>query len=267
MQRKYKIGFLGYGNLGKAISQGIAGDLYNKKDILVYSPSIADKKKIDGFDVAKTPEEILEDCEIAVLTVKPQVYRETSYKIINKSKNDIIISVMAGIYSKEIEKLLDQTKTRVYRAMPNTPCMIRKGVTAVEIIENEGDRERVLNIFKSVGIVVEIKEEQFDIISAITGCGPAFIEYFMKAMIDIGSEKGLEYEVARDAVVATFSGTASLVKKKKNNYLDDLINSVCSRGGMTIAGLDYMKSKDLDIIIKKGISAAKKRSEELAVLK
>lgn len=266
MQRKYKIGFLGYGNLAKAISQGIAGDIYKKKEILIFSPSIAGQKKVDGFNVASSADEILENCEIAVLAIKPQIFRESVNKIIHKSKNDIIISVMAGIYSKEIEKLLESETTRVYRTMPNTPCMIKKGVTAIQVIENEKDKEIVHNIFKSIGTIVEIEEDQFHIMSAITGCGPAFIEYFMKAMIEIGVEKGLDYDKTREAVVATFRGTASLVKKKKDVFIDDLIDSVCSKGGMTIAGLDYMKSKDLDIIIKKGVRAAKRRSEELATL-
>lgn len=264
MQKKFKIGFLGYGNLGKAISKGILGKSYTKNDILIYSPSIADKNKVDGFIVAKTPNEILENCEIAVLAVKPQTYRENISKLIHFSKNKMIISVMAGIFSSEIKKMLENSKIKVYRTMPNTPCIIKKGVTAIEKISDLNDKEIVYNIFNSIGVVIEVEEDKFDIISAISGSGPAFIEYFIKAMIDIGVEKGLDYNIARKAVVSTFKGTASLVEKKENVYIDDLIDSVCSKGGMTIAGLDYMKSKDIDIIIKKGIRASKKRSEELA---
>lgn len=264
--RNYKLGIIGCGNMSTAIWQGIIdAGLAKGSEIIVsdLDESKLQSAKEKGLNTTSDNADVL-NSEYILFAVKPQIFPIVAKEIKGKTDNAVLISIMAGI---TINKIMELTGSKlIARVMPNTPCMVKKGVSAISF-EGVAKAQRafILELFGSIGEVLEISEDKFDAVTSVSGSGPAYIYMFLDGMISGGVEGGLSYQQAKTLAVATMQGAAEMVKLK-DTPLEDLVNAVCSKGGTTIEAVNVFREKQLISIIKEGVAACRKRSEELSKL-
>ncbi len=265
---KKPIGFIGLGNMGSALIKGIVNaGLYEPHSILGYDK---DPKKLDALasDVHITPagsnEKVVETCSTLVLAVKPQdikgVLKELAPVV---SQDQLFISIAAGIPISLITHLLGK-EIPLVRAMPNTPALIGKGVTALAPggAATEEHLRLAVAIFDAVGTTVVVDEAEMDAVTAVSGSGPGFVFRIMEGFVEAAVEGGLDRETAIALVTGTFLG-ASALATESGDALAVLRQRVTSPGGTTAAGLSVMEEMGLDVILRKVIEAACTRSKEL----
>ncbi|MDE6605699.1 MAG: pyrroline-5-carboxylate reductase [Clostridia bacterium] len=260
MNYKYKLGFIGCGNMAKAIINGLLDSkLLATKDILVSTPSISAPYR--GVSFSNNNQDVVSTCEYVVLAVKPQIFKAISADFTN-NKCKCVISIMAGVNTDTIAKVCNCNQ--VIRIMPNTPCSIGEGVSAITSFNADADsNEFVENIFKTISKVVRVEEKYFDAVTSISGSGPAYVYYFIKAMIDGGIKGGLSFDQSKELTIATMIGASKMVANSSEE-LDTLIQKVCSKGGTTIQAINTFREKSVDKSIIEGIEKCRKRSEELS---
>lgn len=259
MAFKYKMGFVGGGNMAQAIIKGIINKNIAPTSQIVVSTA-SKQGDIFGAKIINDNDYICNNCEYVFLAVKPQVFKSI-FANNNNYKCKYVVSVMAGITIQTIEKAFKESQ--IVRTMPNTPCSIGQGMTA--ITNNKVDsqaQEFIQCIFNSVGKSIIVDENFFDAVTSISGSGPAYVYYFMDSMIKAGCDGGLSYEVAKELVSQTIIGAQGLASESYD--LNGLIEKVCSKGGTTIQAIQHFKNNHLDTIVKDGIELCRKRSEELS---
>ncbi len=263
---KFKIGIIGCGNMSTAIWQGILdAGLAVGTEIIV---SDADENKLRqaaerGITVSSNNSGTL-DAEYIILAVKPQIFPLAAADIRDRVGDSVLISIMAGITIDKIRQLTGAES--IARIMPNTPCMIKRGVSAISFDGvKESKKEYVISLFASIGEVIELPESKFDAVTSVSGSGPAYVYMFLDGMIKGGMAGGLTFEESKKLAVATMQGAAEMVRMIETP-IDELINAVCSKGGTTIEAVNIYREKGLTDIIIEGIQACRRRSEELSKL-
>ena len=240
------IGIIGAGNMGMAIASAIKGKIF-----------LSDKNKriSDNVTVAKRS-------DIIILAVKPQDIGEVLRDIKPYIKGKLIISIAAGVTTSSIEKALG--KARVIRVMPNMPAMVGKGISAVTSgrFAKSKDLKIAFGIFSKVGEVVEVKEKMMDVVTAVSGSGPAYYFLFTHLLAKAGEASGLEKGLAVKLAKATFIGAAETACRKDLS-MEEFVKKVASKGGTTEAALKIFKSRKLESIIKQAVKAAAQRSLKL----
>jgi pyrroline-5-carboxylate reductase len=257
------IGFIGGGNMAEAIIKGIAHRYAG--NIIVSEPRDERRAYLEKtYNIKTTPRnrDVASSADIIILAVKPQemgnVLSEIS-DVIPKEKT--IVSIAAGI---TLSYLSTRLKTRkIVRIMPNTPALIQEGMSVMSMCEciNGKDIEVIRDIFMSVGRLLTLPEKYMDAVTALSGSGPAFISYFVEAMIEGGVSRGLSEDNANALVVQTLLGTARLLDTGMNP--SKLREMVTSPKGTTAAGLAVFEEKGLKEIVVAGIAAATERAKEL----
>lgn len=263
----FKVGFVGAGNIAKAILTGSLNSGYIKSEnIYIYD---IDKKKLDvfstfGVNICKTANSLLKNCDIVFLTVKPQCYGE----VIEGIKNDMteqkcIVDVGAGVTIDFVRKAFG-FECKVVRVMPNTPIMYSNGTAGVVKSANVSDEEFnfVKGFFDSNGISCEVKEDLIDVVTGVSGSSPAFVFRFAKAIIDAGIERGLSSEAAEKLAVNTIIGSAQMIEKSPLS-ITELIRMVASPNGTTEAGLKFLDDSGFDSSVYGAVLAAIDRAVEL----
>ena len=260
MNYKYKLGFIGCGNMAKAIINGLLdSNLLKAENMYISTPSISQSYRNIAY--TNNNQEILSACEYVVLAVKPQIFKIISNDF-KDNKCKCIISIMAGVNTDTIAKTCNCKQ--VVRIMPNTPCSIGEGVSAITSFNADSESDNfVESIFKTISKVVRVDEKYFDAVTSISGSGPAYVYYFIKAMIDGGVKGGLSFEQSKELTIATMIGASKMVANSSEE-LDVLIQKVCSKGGTTIQAIDTFRQNSIDKSIIEGIDKCRKRSEELS---
>ena len=260
----YKFGIIGLGKMGSALLNGVLKSQIYKKEEILLSAHSEEKKKYyleNGFNVIQDNVSLIEQCEIILLAIKPQIYWTIKDALSNDYKNKCFISIMAGISLKELNNTF--IRASIYRAMPNTPCLINKGTTTICALKNDDFLPSISNIFNSCGTSYFIKEENMDMTLALNGSMPAYIDYFIKGFLESAIKNGLDEKLAKNLLLDSISGSVELIRQSKDN-IDTLINNVCSKGGTTIAGLNKLEENNFLKAIDECYEACKIRSIELA---
>lgn len=260
MQYKYKLGFIGGGNMAKAILNGILSDkILNKNEIIVADPFFKEDN-LFGAKVICDNSIVFDECEYVLFAIKPQVFKEICPNF-GEIKSKYIISIMAGVTSDYIKKFIHKD---IIRIMPNTPCAIGEGMSVISCNGVEKPAaEFVKTIFESIGRVQFLDEKYFDAVTSVSGSGPAYVYYFVQSMINGGVQGGLDFETSKALTLQTFYGACKMIENSNEN-IDILIERVCSKGGTTIQAVEHFRNSKLDTIIEKGIEKCKIRSEELS---
>lgn len=260
MNYSYKLGFIGCGNMAKAIINGLLeSKLLPVEDILISTPSIKDK--YFGIDFCNDNKKVLDNCEYVIIAVKPQIFRSISDTFKN-TKAKCLVSIMAGVNMQTIQNFSDCKQ--IIRIMPNTPCSIKEGVSAITSLGADKESYDFIDgIFRTISKTVNVDEKYFDAVTSISGSGPAYVYYFIKSMIEGGIEGGLSFEQSKELAIRTVIGASKMVEKSQDS-LDLLIEKVCSKGGTTIQAIDTFREKNVAENIKLGIEKCRKRSEELS---
>jgi pyrroline-5-carboxylate reductase len=175
----------------------------------------------------------------------------------------LILSIAAGIRLKEMSRWLDHA--RCVRAMPNTPALIGKGITGLfaDTAVNESDRALAETICNAVGQAVWVKEEKLmDVVTAVSGSGPAYVFAFLEAMQSSGEKLGLDAVTARKLAYATLEGATQLAHNS-DEHAGVLRERVTSKGGTTAAALETLKQLDWHGALEKAIDAASQRGKAM----
>jgi pyrroline-5-carboxylate reductase len=178
----------------------------------------------------------------------------------------LLISLIAGLSIQTIEALLD-LPFPIARSMPNTSSSIGLGSTGLTFSESTGlnQQKLAIDIFASVGEVFVVEEAQIDILTGLSGCGPAYVYYLMEAMISSGIQGGLSAEMARDLTVQTVLGAASMVKATETAPAV-LRKKVTSPNGATQAAMETMDRFHFTEAVEKAVLRASERANELGAM-
>lgn len=200
------------------------------------------------------------DCDIVIVAVKPQEFRKLSLALKN---NTLVISIMAGISIKEIGKILWAKK--IIRAMPNMPARIKKGVIGYFANKNVSTKEKAFaqKLFSQMGLAFSVSsEKEIDMVTAVSGSGPAYVFYMINALIKSAYFIGLKGDLAKKIAIETFKGSLALVNEKTD--FSTLIKNVASKGGTTEAGLKEFDRAKTEKIWQKAVFSAHKRAKQLS---
>jgi len=204
-------------------------------------------------------------CQILILAIKPQNMREVLHEIRGSvQSNQTLISIAAGISTSFLIEEL-KVKARVVRVMPNTPALVSEGVSAIapSPYATLEDLEIAKSIFSSVGKVAVVDEDLMDVVTGLSGSGPAYVFLAMEGLREAGIRLGLPPEIAHLLVAQTFLGAARMVMETREDPRI-LRERVSSPGGTTLAGLKVLEERDFRGILGEAVEAASKRSRELA---
>jgi len=200
---------------------------------------------------------------LVVWAVKPQTFRDAAAATRAHLRNPLHLSVAAGIRSDSIAQWLGTQ--RIVRAMPNTPALIGKGMTALFARDgaSTGDRARVEQVLAPTGASLWVeREEQLDAVTALSGSGPAYVFFFLEAMTQAGIEMGLDREQAYQLAVGTFAGASELARASEDPP-EVLRERVTSKGGTTYAAITSMERDHVQQLFVKALHAARQRAGEL----
>ncbi|BDU49991.1 pyrroline-5-carboxylate reductase [Haliovirga abyssi] len=260
-----KIGFIGAGNMGEAYISA----LYKEKEILFYELNNDRREYIKSkynVESANTISDLILGVDIIFLAVKPQVMKYVLEELAElKLDNKIIISIAAGINLNFYEKYLGKNK-KIVRVMPNTPALIRKGMSGVVFNENfseKSEKNEILELLSATGETIEIDEKGLDILTAISGSGPAYVFVLINSLADGGVKLGLSKEVALKLAVETFIGSAELIKQT-GKHPEQLKDMVTSPGGTTAAALFDMEKNGIRYTMESAVEACYLKVKELA---
>lgn len=263
-----KIAVIGAGNMGMAFSSAfVRKGLIQASDLLLIEPRIESHVQLrsQGFDwilSAVTPE--IGKCDLVILAVKPQDFPILATELSkHTNSSQIILSIMAGIGIEGISNSLRATK--VVRCMPNTPAKLGVGITGFYCQNlNATETDSVKALLESTGKAIELKEEGLlNAVTAISGSGPAYFYYFLRAMVQAGEQMGMTQEMAKQLACETMLGSYHLVKDSGASF-DELIKAVASKGGTTEAALNTFNQFSVSDSIEKGLLNAEKRAWELS---
>ena len=260
------IAFVGGGNMASAILGGLLKQGLPASQIQVVEPFAEQRAKLTqqfGVQVHEGPGAWLSTASLVVWAVKPQVFKDAALQTRFHTKNALHLSVAAGVRSSSIARWLGTD--RVVRAMPNTPALVGKGMTALFAREaaTDADRLAIENVLKPTGDFLWLAEEaQLDAVTALSGSGPAYVFYFIEAMIEAGTDMGLPSAQARQLAIATFVG-ASALAQASDEPPQELRARVTSKGGTTYAALTSMEQDRVKMQFMRAIHAARQRAAEL----
>jgi pyrroline-5-carboxylate reductase len=262
------LGFLGYGNMGSAILEGLIhqGTL-SGKHALVFDPVAArcDAAEAIGAGVAATLEALVSQSDLLMLAVKPQMMEEVFSEVKpHLQEKTLVVSIAAGTSIKTIQDGLGGGGVRVIRVMPNTPALAQAGAAGIAPSGNctEKDIETAKTIFEAVGIAEIVSEEDIDAVTALSGSGPAYFFAFVEALIKGATAEGLDAGVARRLAAQTLYGAGCLLHAS-GEAPEDLRRKVTSPGGTTEAALNQFQADGLDSVVASAVHAAVERGREL----
>lgn len=260
-----KYGFIGCGNMGGALATALS----KKTDqILLCSKSgtsaagLAEKL---GCEWTQCNEEIVNQCQVILLGVKPQMMAEVlaPLKSLFAQKRPLVVSMAAGLSLQQLEEMT-APQLPIIRIMPNTPVSIGKGM--ITFCHNgyvcTPQVDSFLKDFSEAGLFSRIAESQMDAASAVAGCSPAYAFMFIEAMADGAVACGLPRDKALQYAAQAVAGAAELLMQS-GTHPGQLKDAVCSPGGSTIAGVRALEEQGFRGAVMDAICAAFKRNQEL----
>ncbi len=263
-----KVVFVGAGNMAEAVVSGMAASEFCAAEKIVMTDiraeRLADLEKKYGI-ATSADNHVVENAEIVVLAVKPQVMKEVLKEIAPVLRQEtLVISIAAGISCSTIEAALGGER-RIARVMPNMPALIGAGVSAIApgCHADGADLEVAEAILQCVGLTVQVDEKELDAVTALSGSGPAYVFYLLEAMLDAAEEMGLKPDVARILALQTVEGAARLMKDSGESATM-LRERVTSKGGTTEAAIHTLNEENVKEAVQKALKAAHDRSVELS---
>jgi len=261
-----RVAFVGGGNMASAIIGGLIGSGHPADRIVVVEPHAPQADAVRekfGVRVEAAGTDALADAQIVVWAVKPQMFAEAAAPCAPFVAGALHLSVMAGIRTGAIAKATGSE--RIVRAMPNTPALIGEGIAGLFACDavSAGDRAAVESVLAPTGESIWVAEESdLDAVTALSGSGPAYVFFFLEAMMQAATDMGLSAEQGRRLAQATFKGATSLARAS-DEPVETLRARVTSKGGTTHAAITAMESAGVKPAIVRALRAAQARASEL----
>lgn len=269
MTNHSNLGFIGAGNMAGSLISGLVSDGYPVGHIWVAdidTDKLNDMSSRFGVNISEG-RCVAEKVDVLLLAVKPQVMHELACSLADvvQARKPLVISVAAGITETDLDSWLG-TGVAIVRCMPNTPAMVKTGATALhgnEYVTAE-QRNQAESILRAVGIAVWVENEGLmDVVTALSGSGPAYFFMLMELMEDAAVEMGLDRTIARLLTQQTALG-AGRIAIESDEAPAELRRRVTSPGGTTEQAVAAFESGSLPRLVREAMAAAVKRAAELS---
>lgn len=260
-----KLGVIGAGNMGSAIIRGlIASGIYEARNILVYDTDLqkGEEFRKEGLDVVDSVQFIAKTAETVIIAVKPGTVEDALRQLKTSPASTLVISIAAGITTQKLESVLPGYP--VVRVMPNAPCMIGAGASAICRGKNAGEShvQQALKIMGALGYVTEVQESLIDAVTGLSGSGPAYVAVLIDALMMGGLRMGLPRKTALKLAAQTVYGTAKMIldKDMEPSALRDMVTSP---GGTTAEGLMALEQNAFSAALMEAVEASTVKAQIL----
>lgn len=265
MQDK-QIGFIGAGNMAGSLIQGLLARGHAPERLLAADIDAERLAPLLSKGIREaSAEEIARQADMIVLAVKPQVMASICRELKPGPQQPLLVSIAAGITLEQMQGWLGEPAA-IVRCMPNTPALVGMGASGLFANERVSAAQRTLaqDLLDAVGMSEWVKEESaLDLVTAVSGSGPAYFFLFMESMQQAAMELGMDREQARALVLQTAAGAARLAGQQ-DEELSELRRRVTSPGGTTERAIETFREGDLEGLVARAIRAARDRAVELA---
>jgi pyrroline-5-carboxylate reductase len=262
-----RIGFLGAGAMGEALAGGLVAAGVPRDRIRLADPDPARRAAVAkalGVATGDDNAALVAASDVVVLAVKPGLVAKVVSQQGVASARPLWISIAAGVSLAKLAAALP-AGTRLVRAMPNTPALVRAGATAyvANAAATPADRALAQALFECAGYAWEAPDESLlDAVTGLSGSGPAYVFVFLEALADAGVRVGLPRDAAQRLAIQTVLGSAQLARDS-GVHPAQLKDRVTSPGGTTIAGLARLEAAGFRAALLDAVEAATQRSREL----
>ncbi len=260
------IRFIGGGNMASALVGGLLRTGRPAAAVQVVEPDAAARERLSrefGVD-ARADTAGMAPCKVAVLAVKPQMLREVAHAHAASLADALVVSVAAGIRLADLSRWLGGHR-RIVRAMPNTPALVGEGVTGLAASPglSQGDRTAAQTLFDAVGSSLWVDGDAgIDLVTAISGSGPAYMMLMVEALTSVGVTQGLDATRAQQLALDTMAGAVALMRSSTETPAT-LRARVTSPGGTTERGIAALQGGDFEALVSAAVTAARARATEL----
>lgn len=264
-----KYGFIGLGNMATAIIKGMcnSGD-FKSSSIYGYNRTKAKSTNLAttyGIEASNSIEELMSNCDIIILSVKPQmlvdVLPEVKKHLLDRH---VIVSIAAG---KNISYFLENLSqaTPIIRVMPNINAIVGASTSCYTASEqvSEAQLKLVTSLFETVGSIIEIPEHLFSIFTTIGGASPAFTYMYIDALARAAVREGMPKSMALDIAANAVLGSAKMILQSQEHPWE-LVDQVCSPGGTTIQGVSSLQSNHFETTIHDAVAAVTNKDRSLS---
>ena len=264
-----KIAFIGACNMASALINGLLADKYPANNIYASDKDITQREQLAsaGIHTSEDNHYVIEQADVVILAVKPQILQSVCEEIksIIQEKSPLIISIAAGINQSSLSQWLG-SNTAIVRTMPNTPAMVQTGATGLYANSHVTEEQKNVaeSILRAVGITQWLEEEKLiDVVTALSGSGPAYYFLFMEIMENTAIKMGLNKDTAHLLTLQTALGAAKMAFENPDNTAE-LRKKVTSPGGTTEAAINHLLEGDLPDLLSNAMKKAELRAIELS---
>tara|TARA_Y100001968_G_scaffold331553_1_gene386585 strand:+ start:6476 stop:7300 length:825 start_codon:yes stop_codon:yes gene_type:complete len=271
-QVSFKLGIIGFGNIAKAIVNPLLEKKFINPEqiycIVKSNKSFDDIRnsypyKINVILANSIDSKLVWDAPIKILSVKPQQLEELIELPSNKNKKDTIVSVLAGVSLKKLERKFPNHNC--VRTVTNIPILLGKGLTGITWGSSVDEDKKIFikKIFEKSSKIYELPEDYLDIFLSLTASAPAIIALIVDSLSDGGLSGGLNKKLSEELVIEMIFGTILLLKES-NIGTTELKNMVTSPGGTTISALNILEKRSFKSALIEAIIAARNKSKEFS---
>ena len=264
----FKIGVIGAGNMGQAMIRGLVEKSVYPQNISVFDPDkkkLAETRKEANIKISKSARQCASLSDVLILAVKPQVLQQVIEDIASAvDPQTLVISVAAGVPMAKIESYFKKPISLV-RVMPNMPALVGCGMSAYSLGKHAAAKHKKIAeaILGTFGETVLLPERSLNLVTAISGSGPAYFFLLAQKMIEAAYECGMKIDVAKKLVYQTLYGSGKVMVEGQEDP-EVLIDRVASKKGTTEAALKVFQRSGFGKIVQDAVKAAAKRAQELS---
>ena len=265
-----QIGFIGAGNMSHSMILGLINSQCPAKHIWALDKNVEKLTQLNqnyGINITTDINKLVLHSDILILATKPQQIQSVSQVLdchLVQKEQKLLISIAAGITIESLLTWFTPIST-IVRAMPNTPALIQQSATALLAAHDVSEDQKKIaqTILSHIGLALWVESEaELDVVTALSGSGPAYYFHFFECFIQSAVELGLPLDTANQLTLQTALG-ASLLATTHTTDLATLKANVTSKGGTTEAGLNSLEMGGIKDLLKEVLTAATARAKEL----
>jgi pyrroline-5-carboxylate reductase len=265
---KTRIAFIGAGNMAASLIGGLRAQGLDASQLCASDPGAEQRAKVaaeHGIELFAENAQAVAGADVVVLAVKPQAMKAVCEALRPSLKPEqLVVSIAAGITCASMNAWLGPQP--IVRCMPNTPALLRQGVSGLYATVQVSDeqRQQAEQLLSAVGIALWLDEEQqLDAVTAVSGSGPAYFFLLIEAMTAAGEKLGLPRDIAAKLTLQTALGAAHMAVSSDVDAAE-LRRRVTSPAGTTEAAIKSFQANGFEALVEKALGAAAHRSAEMA---